>query len=383
MTLDLSRGALSVEGLTQYIKSLLEDDRYLKNLTVTGEVTSVSNHPRGIFFTLADPDDKASIRCAIWSNNMSKILQFPARGEQVIVQGSLKLFAKRGEYQLSVSQCLPGGEGLQALRLQQLRSRLQTEGLFDTSRKRPLPYHPQIIGVVSSPTAAAWGDIQRTLIERYPGLRVLFSPATVQGAEAPHSIVKAIGRVARDGRAEVLILARGGGASEDLACFNDERVVRAIAECPIPVVTGIGHQRDESLADLVADYCAHTPTAAAEIVVPSLYQLMAEQRNRVERLRHCLEYRMEGEVDRIRQLKQRLYRFPNESRQLLNYANRCELLREKLIALDPTAVLKRGYAVVRDESGKIIKESSALDAGDIINIDLGQGKVRARVESNE
>ena len=194
----------------------------------------------------------------------------PAVGEQIIVLGSIRLYPARGEYQLSVWQAIPAGVGLQALRFQQLKNRLTAEGLFDDERKQPLPTHPQTIAVVTSPTAAAWGDIQKTLKSRYPGLQVLFSPATVQGEQAPNSIAKAIQRVEKDGRAEVLILGRGGGAVEELACFNDERVVRAIAECSIPIITGIGHQRDESLADLAADASVHTPTAAAEIVVPSL-----------------------------------------------------------------------------------------------------------------
>ncbi|MDV3001506.1 MAG: Exodeoxyribonuclease 7 large subunit [Chroococcopsis gigantea SAG 12.99] len=379
--MDLSEGALSVVGLTQYIGSLLEEDRYLKKVVVTGEVSSISPTAKGLFFTLADPDDRASIKCVIWYSNRTKIAQLPGRGEQVIVTGALRLYPKRGEYQLTVSQCVPTGDGLQALRLEQLRNRLRSEGLFDGARKRPLPHHPTTIAVVSSPGAAAWGDIQRTLLQRYPGLKVLFSPAIVQGAEAPNSIGKAIARVARDGRAEVLILARGGGSSEDLACFNDERVVRAIAECPIPVVTGIGHQRDESLADLVADYCAHTPTAAAEIVVPSLDGLLNEHHQRVARLRRVLEYNMGGEIDRFQSLKERLVRFPHQSRQLLNCANGCELIRQKLIALDPTAVLKRGYAVVKEEAtGDIIRDSHELKPGQVITVQLGKGEVLATVD---
>jgi YD repeat-containing protein len=191
-----------------------------------------------------------------------------------------------------VQQVLPMGEGLQALKLQKLKQRLSAEGLFDRERKRSLPTQPQIIAVVSSPTAAAWGDIRRTLLSRYPGVLVLLSPATVQGETAPQSIERAIDRVVIDGRAEVLILARGGGAVEDLSCFNSEIVVRAISECSIPVVTGIGHERDESLADLVADVRMATPTAAAAIVVPAQEDLADEHYARVER------YSYDG-IDRI------------------------------------------------------------------------------------
>jgi exodeoxyribonuclease VII large subunit len=179
--------------------------------------------------------------------------------------GKIVVYAPHGKYQFQVQQVLPLGEGLQALRLEKLRQRLSQEGLFDRGRKKSLPVHPQTIAVITSPTAAAWGDIQRMLLSRYLGLLVLLSPATVQGESAPHSIERAIDRVVVDGRAEVVILARGGGASEDLSCFNSEIVVRAIAECPIPVVTGIGHERDESLADLAADIRASTPTSEATL----------------------------------------------------------------------------------------------------------------------
>ncbi|NJL64017.1 MAG: exodeoxyribonuclease VII large subunit [Methylacidiphilales bacterium] len=194
------------------------------------------------------------------------------------------------------------------MRYKQLKNRLEVEGLFEDERKRNIPLHPQHIAVVTSPTAAAWGDIQRTLRGRYPGLHVLFSPAVVQGEEAPNSIVKAIQRVEKDGRAEVLILSRGGGAVEELACFNDERVVRAVANCKIPVITGIGHQRDESLADLVADVCVHTPTAAAERVIPALTDLYNQHLNRVDGLFDAVRFLLGDAEDRLQGLKNRLQR---------------------------------------------------------------------------
>ena len=232
--------ALSVDGITDYIKELLEEDANLTQVWMYGEVSSASPHSKGLFFTLQDSNGTASIRCVVWGNLVKELVQMPKKGEQLLVLGSLTLYRQRGEYQLRVFQALPAGEGLQALRLQQLRNRLQTEGLFDLERKRSLPPHPQTIAVVTSPQAAAWGDIQKTLQQRYPSLQVLLSPAIVQGEQAPDSIVAAIERVEKDNRAQVIILGRGGGSVEDLACFNDERVVRAIAFSPIPIVTGIG-----------------------------------------------------------------------------------------------------------------------------------------------
>jgi len=396
----IPEAALSVAGLTDYIQELLEQDDQLRQVWVTGEVSSANRHRSGLFFTLQDPDSKASIQCVVWSSQLSKLLQVPVSGEQLIILGSLRVYPQRGQYQLSVWQALPAGEGLQALRYRQLRNRLEAEGLFDEERKRSLPTHPEIISVVTSPQAAAWGDIQRTLRRRYPGLQVLLSPAQVQGELAPASIVAAIKRVEQDGRAQLLILSRGGGASEDLACFNDERVVRAIAECPIPVLTGIGHQRDESLADLVADVCAHTPTAAAELAVPELVTLYAEHQERKHTLNEAVSQVFKSSHNQLQRLEDRIRRLPLSlklqqeeqaiawkrqqllqatSRHLQQATQHCQMLRQKLATLDPESVLQRGYAVVRSADGTIARSAANLVPGQVLQIQLGQGQIKVKV----
>jgi exodeoxyribonuclease VII large subunit len=289
---------------------------------------------------------------------------------------------------------------LRALRYRQLRKRLEAEGLFDPQRKKPLPQHPHTIAVVTSPQAAAWGDIQRTLKRRYPGLHVLFSPALVQGDQAPASIVNAIRRVVQDGRAEVLIVSRGGGAIEDMACFNDERVVRAIANCPIPVVAGIGHHRDESLADLAADICAHTPTAAAEQAVPELEDLYIEHRERAAALHQALKGYMNDTHSRLDRIKGRLQRLhldrqirqktqaiawtrrrliQSTTHRLQQSAQHCQLLKQKLMTLDPEAVLRRGYSLVRQENGAVVRSAAELVPGQTLNVQLAQGQVNVNV----
>jgi exodeoxyribonuclease VII large subunit len=379
MNSSIADTAVSVAELTAYIRDLLEGDRLLQQVLVAGEVSSLHEHSRGLFFTLSDPYEDAAIQCVVWNSLRSRLAQQPQRGELLLVLGSLRLYPKRGEYKLTVFQAVAIGEGLQALQYQQLRSRLQAEGLFDLERKRPLPPHPQTIAVVTSPTAAAWGDIKRTLGQRYPGLHILLSPATVQGIDAPDSIAAAIEKVNRDGRAEVLLLARGGGAVEDLSCFNDERVVRAIAESQIPVITGIGHQRDESLADLVADFSAHTPTAAAETAVPLYSQLVAEHRQRVEALIEVCQRRIDLESERLEALQTRLKRFPAISPQLLQAIARCQLLKQKLMALDPKAVLQRGYAVVRQENNEIVRSTANLIPEQELKIQLGRGVLKVKI----
>ena len=392
--------ALSVAGLTAYIQALLEQDDQLRQVWVTGEVSSANRHRSGLFFTLQDPDAKAAISCVVWNSQLDKLVQMPTQGEQLIVLGSIRLYPQRGQYQLTAWQALPCGVGLLALRYRQRRNRLEAEGLFDPERKRSLPTHPQIIAVVTSPSAAAWGDIQKTLKRRYPGLHVLFSPALVQGNEAPASIVAAIERVERDGRAKVLILSRGGGAVEELACFNDEQVVRAVANCSIPVITGIGHQRDESLADLVADACVHTPTAAAEQVVPELSELYVQHRQRITALNEAVNQQLETAHNQLQRLRNRLRRLRLDQqiqkemqslswkRQRLVYSTtqrseqatqHCQLLQQKLATLDPKAVLKRGYALVRQEDGAIARSAANLAPGQELSIQLSQGRVKVKI----
>ncbi len=396
----ISDSVVSVAELTEYLRFLLEQDGQLRQIWVRGEISSVNQHRSGLFFTLQDLQAAAAIKCVVWNSQLPKLMQLPIVGEQLIILGSMRVYPQRGEYQLSVWQALPAGVGLQALRYQQLRHRLEAEGLFAPEKKRSLPRHPQTIAVVTSPTAAAWGDIQKTLKHRYPGLHVLLSPATVQGEQAPESIVRAIQRVEQDRRAQVLILSRGGGAVEELACFNDERVVRAVANCSIPVITGIGHQKDQSLVDLAADESVHTPTAAAERVVPALADLYDRHRQRVIQLQQLMYGKLETAENQLQMLRNRLQRLRLDTQiqhqmQLLSWKRRrllqvtnsklqhanqhLQMLRQKLVTLDPKAVLQRGYAVVRQENGTIVRHGSELAVGQKLWIQFGNGKVKVKV----
>jgi exodeoxyribonuclease VII large subunit len=403
ITAILEAGTLTVAGLTAYIQALVEDNEHLHQIWVLGEVSSVNHHRSGVFFTLQDPEEKAAINAVIWSSYAERVANLPVVGEQVIVLGKVKVMPARGQYQLAVWQCLPAGEGLLSLRYRQLKQRLEAEGLFDAAHKRPLPPHPRTLAVVTSPQAAAWGDIQKTLRSRYPGIRVLLSAAIVQGEQAPASIAAAIERVNADGRAEVMIVSRGGGATEDLACFNDERVVRAIALSEIPVIAGIGHQRDESLADLAADWCAHTPTAAAQWAVPDLQALIEGHGDRALTLADATRQYLLGQQTHLDRLRSRLaqlhpaQQLAQEQRQLtwLKQALLQNLhlrlqpqqqtlvhLQQKLVALDPTAVLQRGYAVVWHQ-GEVVRSSESVAVGQALEIHLGQGRLQVEVTAVE
>lgn len=395
---------LSVSGLTIHIQDLLEQDEQLRQVWVMGEVSSASRYRSGIFFTLQDPDADAAVNCVVWRNQIEQLAVQPEPGEQLIILGRIRLHPKRGAYQLNVWQALPAGEGLRALRYRQLRQRLEVAGLFDPSRKRALPSHPQTIAVVTSPQAAAWGDIQRTLKRRYPGLKVLFSPALVQGDQAPASIVKAIRRVVTDGRAEVLLVSRGGGATEDMDCFNHEVVVQAIANCPIPVVAGIGHQRDESLTDLAADVFAHTPTAAAEQAVPKLTDLASAHHDRRGRLMAALSTYIrlhEESLHRLRERLQRLHvdqtihyqqqetswlrqRLVHGINKRLRYASQHhQLLQQKLSTLNPEHVLNRGYTVMKFMDGDIVRSPQDLTVGQQTWVTFSSGNVRVTIDAIE
>jgi exodeoxyribonuclease VII large subunit len=391
---------ISVDRLTSYIEQALLQTPELRQVWVCGEVSSATHHPSGIYFNLKDKVGRASLPAVIWKSQIPDLETKPQVGMEVLAFGKIAVYAPHGKYQFQVQQVLPLGEGLQALKLQKLRQRLSAEGLFDKESKQPLPTQPQTIAVITSPTAAAWGDIRRTLLSRYPGVLVLLSPATVQGESAPQSIERAIDRVVIDGRAEAIVLARGGGSIEDLSCFNSEIIVRAIAECSIPIATGIGHERDESLADLAADLQAATPTAAAIAIVPDLEDLIDEHVDRVERLRGVMQRvlierqsqlsqlrikcerikpdrQLELETERIARLSQRL-KLAIAGR--LQTARQEQLrLTERLQAVDPRLVLQRGYALVRDNYGKIVRDGDLLTIGAELSIQFGNSRVKVRV----
>lgn len=374
--------ALSVGGLTDYLKLSLEAQTSLQHCWIWGEVTAVKQHPSALFFTLTDPEQAAAVQCVVWGGLRQQLQAWPRVGVQVVVLGSVGLYARRGSYQLKVVQVRTVGTGLQAHRLQQLRSRLAAEGLFDPLRKRALPANPHTIAVVTSPTAAAWGDIQRTLYQRQPQVRVLFAPAIVQGVQAPRSIAQALAQIERDDRAELILLARGGGATEDLDCFNDERVVRAIFDCQRPVVTGIGHERDQSLADLVADVATHTPTAAAERVVPDAQQRWRDHVQRKTQLVRSVARQLSQAQANLTAYQHRLSHLSQQARSLTTARAQQQLLAAKLRSLDPQAVLRRGYALVQAaDSDPALTHSQQLEPGQTLTIKLAHGRATVTVQS--
>jgi exodeoxyribonuclease VII large subunit len=393
---------LSVSELTAYARQVLDVDPILSDVWVTGEVGGVSAPASGhLYFTLADGE--AVLKCALFRNALRRQAHRPANGLQVTVHGRFDLYPRTGMLQLLVDSVQPAGLGLAALELERLRQRLAAEGLFEPSRKRPLPAMPRCIGVVTSASGAVWHDIQQTLRLRFPLVELVLSPAKVQGDGAPESIAGALAALQADGRPEVIIVARGGGSAEDLAAFNSETVVRAVFACRVPVVSGVGHETDTTLIDHVADLRASTPTAAAQLCVPSMADLrerIADAAGRLERTgatavadRRAHAAHLLGRLARVHPgrliddaraellwTRQALERAESERRGAL--ATAVSGRRSLLAALDPRAVLDRGYAVLEDAgTGAAINRAGAAAPGMAVRARLGDGALRARVEA--
>lgn len=389
--------ALSVSELTRYLRQLLESDEILQDVWVRGEVSNLSRPASGhVYFTLKD--QTASLRCVIWRMNAGRLGFDLTHGQAVEAHGYISLYERDGQYQLYVDTLRPAGEGWLFQEFMRLKARLEAEGLFDADRKRPLPPHPQRIGLVTSPTGAALQDMLNTLRRRYPLVEVILSPAAVQGEEAPAALVAALQRLYRQPGLDVILVARGGGSMEDLWAFNNEDVVRAIAASPVPVVTGIGHETDFTLADFAADLRAPTPTAAAELVTPDIDDLRLGLSERSNRLWGLLQAKIQAERRHLAERTQRLgllspRRWIQNDRQRLDalmeragraltnsiFLRRTRLngWEHRLNALNPLAVLQRGYAVVIDRNGQVAHSARQIHSGDDLTIRLKDGRVDA------
>ena len=390
----------SVTEVTEYIKALIDTDEELADLWVEGEVSNFSRASSGhCYFTLKDIS--CEIKCVMWRNQAQWLLALPEQGDRVTAHGYVSVYERGGVYQFYVDALERRGVGALWQAFQELKDRLEAEGLFDETRKRPLPKWPRRIGVVTSPTGAAFRDILNVLRARYPLVQVVLSPSPVQGASAPSCLIQAIQRLDDLGDIDAVIVARGGGSLEDLAAFNDERVARAIVGCRSPVVSGVGHETDFTIADFVADLRAPTPSAAAAAVVPNARQLLAQTRQMAQRLKLLMTERLAG----CRELlvrEERLLRLHDPRRMLAEQRQRLDDLvrragsalqrrlsvarmrlagfQARLEALSPRLVLARGYAIVQDSlSGTTIKSAGQAWPGQDLRIDLHDGRLGARV----
>ncbi len=391
--------ALSVGAVTRYIKTLFERDGTLADVLVRGEISNFKRHYSGhCYFTLKDSE--ATLRAVMFRGRAQLVRFEPKDGMKVVAGGQISVFERDGQYQLYVDQLIPEGVGELSLAFAQLKDKLAAEGLFDEERKRPLPALPRAVGIVTSPTGAAVRDIITVAKRRHPGVRLVLLPVQVQGPEAPGQIVKAIELLNRLEETDVIIVGRGGGSIEELWAFNDEQVVRAIAASRLPVVSAVGHQTDFTLADFAADRRAATPSQAAELVVPDVRELDKYVRT----LRGLLETHTRGLLAGRRRrldlcLASRLFARPErlfaDTRQTLDVAiqrlhqalratvtakqHSFRLAAEQLAMLDPLAVLARGYSITRTPEGTVVRKAAAVEAGQFLEVILGQGRLDVQV----
>jgi exodeoxyribonuclease VII large subunit len=372
----------TVSGLNARIKETIEEELGFEYVWVTGEISNFKgNYTSGHwYFSLKDASSQISAVCFKWANQAIKFV--PENGMEVICSGLVGVYEKQGVYQLNVRDMEPKGVGAEALALEQLREKLLSEGLFNVERKRPLPFLPRRIGIVTSPTGAAIKDILKVLDSRFPNLEILISPARVQGDEAPREIISSLNALYRLPGVDLIILARGGGSKEDLRAFNDEALAREIAKSPVPVVSAVGHEIDVTIADLVADVRAATPSNAAEIVVREKAELLQDLAELKAKLAFALLNRVEfhaREVDQMQSDMVRLFQIKID-----NAVSETGALAGKLDALSPLKVLDRGYSITyKLPSMKTVKDSKELARGDKVLIAFNKGKARCSVTETE
>ena len=392
---------VTVGQLNQYLKEKLARDDALQSICVEGEISNLTLHTSGhIYFTLKDAS--AAIRAVLFRGYRTSLKFIPANGMRVLLIGDVALYERNGGVQIYVQRMLQAGAGEISLQYEQLKRRLEAEGLFDAAHKRPIPKFPEKICLVTSPPGAALQDIRNVLHRRYPLARVQLCPTMVQGAEAASDIVRALA-VADAMRPDVILLARGGGSIEDLYVFNDESVARAIYALHTPVITGIGHETDFTIADFVADLRAPTPSAAAELAVPDQQTLLFDLVQAENRLESALAIRLNAAAEVLLDAKARLqdvlFRRLESSMQALSSAeaslraamqtrlaaarHSLQLCAARLEAQNPLSLCARGYGLLQDESGAAIRSAAAVPLQSKIKIHLPDGTLTAHVIEKE
>ena len=392
--------AITVGELTRQIKEILEGS--FSQLWVEGEISNYIHHSSGhMYFTLKD--DEAEIRCAMFKGNNQYLRFKPENGMKVLLSGRISVYAPRGQYQLISTRLEPAGLGTLFLAFEALKKRLSAEGLFDDEFKKPLPKIPETIGLITSKTGAAVKDMINVLGRRAPYVKLILQPTLVQGDEAAADIVNAIQEMDTSCEPDLIIFGRGGGSLEDLWPFNEEKVARAIFDCQTPTISAVGHETDTTIADLVADLRAPTPSAAAELAAPSIDELMQSLQTVDEKMRALLERKLEyfwqkmdhiqdrfalqrpdAFINRMTDLNTHLISALKQSilMKLQSRFGQLETLQAELTVLNPKSILDRGYAIATADSGKIIHSPNELKTGELFRLQLAKGIISARKEKN-
>lgn len=394
------RQAVTVDELSASIRSAIARAPELRNVAVRGELQNLKRHSSGhVYFSLLGLESRIS--AVLFRSNASSVISWPRDGDEVMVTGHVDVYAKSGSYQIYATRLLPIGLGAKERAKAELRAALEKEGLFDPRHKRPIPTYPGKVAVVTSPTGAAFQDILKVSSDRSPFVDIVLIPAVVQGVDAPRQVPHALAAASAIEGLDCLILARGGGARDDLSPFDDEKIVRAVRSCPVPVITGLGHQIDNTLSDLAADAALPTPSAAAERVFPDSSKIF-------QRLGHVSDFfssaalrmceKREREVDRgaerlargvdgiLRAAEADLEKMSagmalSMEKMIQNSESALAAISSGLEAFSPLSVLGRGYSICRDASGGIVLSAGSLSPGDEISLQFKDGIVCARVES--
>ena len=401
--MDPFKKALSVGEINEYIRMLMDGDRVLGNVLVRGEISNFKFYQSSghLYFTLKDSEGQ--LKSVMFRSYAARLAFRPEDGMKVIAHGRISVYPQSGQYQLYVDDLQPDGAGALAMRFEQLKRKLEAEGLFDESRKKPLPRYPRRIGVITSPSGAAVHDIKNVLGRRFPAAEMILFPSAVQGAEAPEQLCAGVAFFAQTKLCDVIIIGRGGGSAEDLWAFNDETLARVIAACPIPVISAVGHESDFTICDFVADRRAPTPSAAAELAVPDAKELAAAIHIQSERMTRFVSAKIMQEKRYLQQLQSSpVLQNPQKIFDLfrMRVAEKDETLGRsvdavlegyratlaqrsaKLGALSPLSVLSRGYATV-SRNGEAITRAESVCVGDRLKVRFSDGEVDAVVEAKK
>jgi exodeoxyribonuclease VII large subunit len=386
---------LSVTEINTLLKAKFEEDDDLHGLFIQGEISSWKSYPNATYFDLKD--DKSVLSCILWGTASLYLPFEPKIGDLVLVRGDLSVYPPRGRYSLMCSSIELAGLGNQLLALEALKKKLQSEGLFDESRKRAIPKFPKAIGIIVGKGSAAEADLLKNLNRRWPISELYFFPSLVQGKEAPKDLLRAL-KLALSYPLDTLIIARGGGSNEDLSAFNDESFVRAVAFSPVPTISAVGHESDTTLIDYVSDLRVSTPTGAAEAATPNQIDVLNGILQEGERLQNALLAEMASLSTRLDALSNRPF-FKNPaapydekekeveelnkrlylaiSRSLDSDKDEVKALKEHLRALNPESVLSRGYSLTRNKEGKILSSVKDVKSGEEIETKLKDGIIHS------
>jgi len=400
----------TVSDITARIKNIIESDPALYKISVRGEVTNLSASKAGhIYFGLKDKD--SYLKCVAFRGSAMKLAVKPTEGREVVATGRVNVWEAGGSYQLIVDALQDVGLGELWLKFEETRKRLTAEGLFDEDKKAPLPRFPRMVGIVTSPDGAALRDMLRVFSDRAPYLRIILSPSLVQGATAPTSLIRAVNLLSMWHETEIsngnpgldlMIIGRGGGSFEDLACFNDEALVRLVSELEIPVISAVGHEVDFTIIDFVADLRAATPTQAAQLATPDVADILSDVKGSLNDIRQSAVIKLDTyrtgyfnimsrpvytrPVDRINNFSQnldavtsRLTRAVEQRLRLLGHKLRSAM--NRLETLDPSAILSRGYSLAFNvETGRLISRTAQVSKGDRVDLRVSDGTVRLKAD---